>query len=120
MNELPIPMIAKIMNDLSYCLILKKNEIAISYKIDFLDFRQINNFPSSQLLTKRLSECLFFLLQGKTIKAISHQLNIHPKTTEEHINRLKRIFECYSKSQLIEKAFSLGLAQVVPPSLLNF
>lgn len=68
-------------------------------------------------LTTRQQEVLFYLLQGKTMKQIAYSLKITSRTVEEHLKVLKAIFGCHSKSQLIEYAFYLGYAYIIPPSL---
>lgn len=117
MTELPIGIIAKIMTDCSANSIIKDSKLCASYRIQNTKVHTSDN--SEYVLSKRLSECLFLLLQGKPMKAIAHVLQISAKTVEEHINRLKLIFQCNTKAQLIEKAFSLGYAQIIPPSLLS-
>lgn len=68
-------------------------------------------------LTDKQSECLFYLLRGKGIKEIALILKRSPRTIEDHINLLKNKFNCFTRSQLIEKAFQLGFGQIIPPSL---
>lgn len=117
MTELPIAAIAKIITNLSYTSIRKVDELSASYRIQ--NPRLCKEKGAEHTLSKRMSECLFLLLQGKSLKAIAYHLKISAKTVEEHIMRLKQVFKCYSKSELIEKAFSLGYAQIIPPSLLG-
>lgn len=116
MTELPIVAIAKIMTQMNSSAVEKLKEISASYRIE--NTINCNKDKSDQLLSKRLSECLFLLLQGKSMKAIAYALKISARTVEDHIDRLKLIFDCYTKSQLVEKAFTLGYAQIIPPSLL--
>lgn len=71
-------------------------------------------------LTHRQEEVLFYLLQSKTMKQLSYLLKITMRAVEEHIKALKRIFNCQSKSQLIELAYFLGYAYIIPPSLFIF
>lgn len=116
MTELPIASMTKIMNCMSYDTSLNSNKFARSYPVRYPSFQNVNK---EHVLSKRLAECLFLLLQGKSMKAIAYDLKISSRTVEEHINRLKYIFGCSTKFQLVEKAFSLGYAQIIPPSLLN-
>lgn len=90
--------------------ISKKNQ-QISYKIEdtYIDFK----------LNKRESECLFFLLRGKTSKEIAYILKISPKTVAGYIDQVKTKMDCYSKSSLIEKAIYFGLMGMVPQSILS-
>jgi DNA-binding CsgD family transcriptional regulator len=117
MTEFPILAIGQLMTEISQSSSPNWNNISASYRIQNPSLIQEN--VSDIALSKRLSEVLFLVLKGQSIKTIGHKLGISPKTAEEHINRLKKIFGCYSKSQLIEKAFVLGYANIIPPSLLK-
>ena len=55
-----------------------------------------------------LAECLFYLLRGKAIKDIALVMCKSPRTVEEYIEKLRSIFECNTKSQLVEKTTQLG------------
>lgn len=77
----------------------------------------VKQFDGLQL-TQRQSECLYLLLHGNTGKQIAARLCLSVRTVETYIDQLKRQFQCYSKSQLIEKSLSLGLLQYIPESLL--
>jgi DNA-binding CsgD family transcriptional regulator len=70
---------------------------------------------SMNQMTDKQAECLFYLVRGKTAKEIARILNKSPRTIEEHIENLKNQFGCETKSQLIEYAFYLGFAQMLPP-----
>ncbi len=70
-------------------------------------------------LTEKQELCLFFILRGKTMKEIAAVLNISTRTVEDYINILKDKLNCYSKSQLIEKAIDNGLFYHLPRSLLE-
>jgi DNA-binding CsgD family transcriptional regulator len=70
-------------------------------------------------LTNRESECLFFVLRGKSAKEIAYILNISIKTVEGYIAQIKIKLNCYSKSSLIEKAISQGLMSIIPSSILS-
>lgn len=58
-------------------------------------------------LTKRQSECLYHLVKGKTMKQIAAALNLSPKTIEHYLEIIKRKLNCYSRTELIEKALQL-------------
>ncbi|WP_367605999.1 LuxR C-terminal-related transcriptional regulator [Legionella sp. W05-934-2] len=77
---------------------------------------QTANYPFK--ITHKQSECLFYILRGKTSKEIAILLNRSPRTIEDHINELKYKFNCQTKSQLIEQALQLGFSQIIPASLL--
>lgn len=62
------------------------------------------NFKFSQ----RETECLYFLVRGKTAKGIAQILNLSVRTIESYISNLKIKLGCYSKTELIEKAIENG------------
>ncbi len=68
-------------------------------------------------VSNREAECLFYTLRGKSAKAIANQLDLSPKTVEFYLEQLKHKFNCINKSQLIEKAISLGYFDRIPESL---
>src|SRR5205814_689580 len=68
----------------------------------------INYDPNDIYLTSRQSECLFFIIRGKTSKEISQLLNISMRTVEDHTDHLKNKFNCKTKSVLIDKAIFNG------------
>jgi DNA-binding CsgD family transcriptional regulator len=70
-------------------------------------------------LSQRQSECLFFLLRHKSIKQISHILNLSIRTIDSHIDQLKIKFDCPNKNALLEKALFLGFLYTIPESLFN-
>ncbi|MDQ2994509.1 MAG: helix-turn-helix transcriptional regulator, partial [Pseudomonadota bacterium] len=70
-------------------------------------------------LTARESEIMFYLLRGKSAKEIANLINLSVRTVETHLERIKSKMHCHSKSQLIEKAWSLGLQAYLPSILLN-
>ena len=61
-------------------------------------------------LTKREQECLTLLMRGKTAKEVAVSLNLSIRTIESYLNNLKYKFNCLSKSQLLKKAYELGLS----------
>lgn len=58
-------------------------------------------------LTKRQTECVYYLMKGKTAKEIANILNRSHRTIEKHLDTLKMIWDCNSKSELLEKAFHI-------------
>lgn len=68
-------------------------------------------------LTKRQSECLFFLMRGKTSKEIAKILNVSFRTVEIYIDQVKHKLNCSKKSDLIEKAMAYGYMNIIPNSL---
>jgi DNA-binding CsgD family transcriptional regulator len=76
--------------------------------------------PLNTQLTKRQLECLLLLIKGKTAKQIAKQLNLSPRTVEDHCEQLKARLDCHSKSELIDKAVKSGLIATSPEHLLNY
>lgn len=68
-------------------------------------------------LSSRESECLFYLLRGKTAKQIARLLNLSPKTVEHYIENIKLKFQCQTKSELISKAIEQGFTNIIPKSI---
>ncbi len=74
------------------------------------------NYPETVLSGKQ-SECLFFLLRGRSIKEIAKILNLSPRTVETHIEIIKYKLGCLKKSDVIEKAIALGYMNIIPKNL---
>lgn len=74
---------------------------------------------SSIVLSKREEECLFYLLQGRSMKLIANILAISPRTVETHIENLKVKFDCNNKYEVIDKALTLGFGNNIPTSLVQ-
>ena len=53
--------------------------------------------------SKRQSDCINYAMQGKTAKEIARELNLSPRTVEEHLTILKHKLSCSNKMQLISK-----------------
>ena len=69
-------------------------------------------------ITKQQQICLFYLVRGKSAKEIAHILGKSARTIEKHITQLKEKLECYSKSQLIEKAIDSGFFFYIPKQII--
>jgi DNA-binding CsgD family transcriptional regulator len=89
---------------------VKVSRRQVSYVLD-------DNY-SEVSLSKRQSECMFFLLRGKTAKDIAKILNLSPRTIEDHIDQIKLKLNCTTKSELLEKAIAYGYMNIIPKSLL--
>jgi len=74
---------------------------------------------SFENLTRRQSECLFYLIRGKSAKSIANILSISPRTVESHIQATKEKLKCYNKQELIETTLNSGGLNFIPQSLLN-
>lgn len=71
-------------------------------------------------LSARESQCLYYMLQGKSSKAISKALNnISYRTVEKYIEHIKDKMHCNSKSEIVEKAIAKGYLNVIPSDVLN-
>jgi len=69
-------------------------------------------------LSKRESECLFYLIHGKTAKLIAKQLNISTRTVESYINNLKYKLNCETKNDIIDRSIELGIMHFIPSQYL--
>lgn len=70
-------------------------------------------------LSKRQSQCLFYLLRGKTIKTIANILNLSPRTIETYIDDIKNKMHCRTKEELIEKAIASGFLETIPAGVIT-
>lgn len=76
--------------------------------------------PRSDLrLAPKESECLFYVLRGKTVKQIAKIQNVSPRTIEDHLNNLKYKFKVQSKAELISVAIDTGFMNMLPPGMFN-
>ena len=64
-------------------------------------------------LTKREMDCLKLLLQKKSNKKISEELNISLRTLEKYFERIKQKFGAFSKDHLIERAQQLKIKESI-------
>ena len=55
----------------------------------------------------KISQCLYLMVLGKTIKEISYDLQLSHRTVEEYIVKLKNIYSCTSKSQILTRLLSI-------------
>jgi LuxR family quorum-sensing system transcriptional regulator SolR len=80
----------------------------IPIKRYFLDHMGINN-----RLSERETQCLIYLLRGRTAKQTAKELGISPKSVEAHINSIKIKFDCYTRAELFDKAITSGFIGLV-------
>lgn len=66
---------------------------------------QPNLPPNESQLTPRELECLYHLLSGSPVKTIAYKLKLSPRTVECYVDSIKRKWHCYSKAEIIQKAF---------------
>ncbi|MFA6036975.1 MAG: helix-turn-helix transcriptional regulator [Legionellales bacterium] len=71
------------------------------------------------MFSNRQSECLYYLLRGKTAPEIAQILSLSKRTVESYIEHIKYKMNVYNKSELIEKSFSLYYQNVIPISILQ-
>ena len=55
----------------------------------------------SLYLTQREADCIYFLVQGKTIKETAEELLLSPRTVEFYLKRIKDKFNEPSKKKLL-------------------
>ena len=70
-------------------------------------------------LTERESQCLFYLLRGKTVKKIGVLLGLSPRTIEKYCDHLKSKFNAENMHELIDKAIESGHFNTIPGILFN-
>lgn len=116
MVALPLHQLNHVMNTLNETS-MTPIPVSGSFSTHYPDI--IDSQQQRRTLTQRQAECLHFLIRGHSAKGIAYRLGISLRTAQEHLTNLKEIFSCYSKSQLVEKAFNLGFASSIPLSLLN-
>jgi DNA-binding CsgD family transcriptional regulator len=63
--------------------------------------KHILNEEKGWYLTGRELQCVMGFLNGKTIKAVAHSLNLSPRTVEFYLKRIKDRFNCRTKVELI-------------------
>ncbi len=78
----------------------------------------INTHPHL-LLTPRESQCLFYVLRGRTSKEIAYELHVSPKTVDFHIENIKNKWNCHSRSDIFDKAYEYKCFNVIPPEIFN-
>lgn len=88
---------------------------AFTYRLN----RSFCSCDQSIKLTPRQSECLFFILRGKSAKEIGKILNISHRVVEHHTTNIHIKFRTHSKSQLIEKAIQLGFTGLIPTNIIK-
>ncbi len=105
-NSLKMLLSALVNTDASYH---KSNDLNRSYTFT-------NNIND---LTKRETECFFYVLRGYTSKVIGNILCIDKRTVESHIESIKRKMQCRTKSELIEIGILSGMIYKIPSKLIT-
>ncbi|GAB4393210.1 MAG: hypothetical protein Tsb005_10520 [Gammaproteobacteria bacterium] len=70
-------------------------------------------------LTLRETDCLFYMLHGKTCKEIANILNLSHRTVETYLMNVKQKLGCTTNRTLIDYAVSQGWMHIVPPHIIN-
>lgn len=63
-------------------------------------------------LTLRQTQCLYYLIRGKTAKEIAKIINLSHRTIEDHIAGLRYKLDCNTIRELIGKAIECGFANI--------
>ena len=111
--------------DYTHCSYLNKANLLLDPVFELgvkKSFQIVYNFePTYEMkyITVRESECLFYLMRGKSLKEIGRIMGISPRTVETHIDRLKYKFCSTNKSELIEKAIQKGFASIIPEGVIQ-
>ena len=59
------------------------------------------NQDGSLYLTQREADCIYFMVQGKTIKGTAEELLLSARTVEFYLKRIKEKFNIHSKKALL-------------------
>lgn len=70
-------------------------------------------------LSKRESDCVFFLIRGKTMKEIAKCLDLSPRTVEAYIVNIKLKWGCTNQKEVIACAISNGYLNFVPDNMIS-
>jgi len=70
-------------------------------------------------LSPRLSECLFWMIRGKTAQEMASQMGLSRRTVESYTEDLKNKMCCEKKSEIVEKAVEAGCLYKIPQNVLS-
>lgn len=68
-------------------------------------------------LSKRETQCLFYILRGKMYKEIADIIHVSTRTVESYVESIKVKLNCHNKSEIIDKALANGYDAYIPESL---
>ena len=57
-------------------------------------------------LTNREQECVYFLMQGQTLKEIAYHLDLSPRTVEFYLKNVKHKLNCRTKFEIMRALLS--------------
>ena len=58
-------------------------------------------------LTKRQTDCLYYLVQGMTVKQIAETMSLSARTVEHYLEAVKSKLQCKKRSELISRALKM-------------
>ncbi|MBS0357987.1 MAG: response regulator transcription factor, partial [Proteobacteria bacterium] len=93
-------------------------KLGFNKKMEQFNFILKSNFDEKRF-SKRESECLYFIIRGKSCSEIASMLKINRRTVEVYVDNLKNKLKVCNKSQLIEKSLELGYYCVIPESIIH-
>jgi DNA-binding CsgD family transcriptional regulator len=65
-------------------------------------------------LSHRESECLFWLLRGRSAAKIGEELCISQRTVDSHLESIKNKFSCGSRREIFDTAVEMNLLSILP------
>lgn len=79
----------------------------------------LKNEISHLYLTQREAECIFYILQGYTLKEAARELELSPRTLEFYFKRIKEKFGCKTRSALIKLFMKNDILDFLKEAKLN-
>lgn len=76
-------------------------------------FTNTDSVPASQLLTRRESEILSWLMQGKTNVEIATVLGLSPLTVKNHVQKILKKLQVQTRGHAVARAISLGIIRSI-------
>lgn len=70
-------------------------------------FNQIDH-PQNKLSSREL-ECYLYLIKGYSIAQISNENSLAIPTIANYIHRVKQKLQCFTRKEMVQKAFEMGL-----------
>ena len=96
--------------DISSGRTVKKYNVTENYYLN-ADYEDVS-------LSQRQSQCLFYLIRGKSTPMIASILGLSPRTIESYVEEIKNKMGCTKKSELIEKAIEQGCMEIIPRGII--